>query len=221
LASATDNRKGSAKGSQANETRRGRNKLIHSIAGLQKDRGFTGRFEIAGAGYNFEYMPVKAEVVSGKLNLLGDLSVVDPQKKKQVRKNTRLVLQSTQGGLGGVPAPRVSLPASAEAAAARRNQTGTSSAGERPLPVTDNTGQLAFVGVMYLSFEPLAGPQLGVPADLSHLQLNARLYPANGTEETLQYLYSQVTDALHGPSPDSASANVFVKDLNQVLSRES
>jgi len=159
--------------------------------------------------------------VSGKLNLLGDLSVVDQQKKKQVRKNTRLVLQSTQGGLGGVPTPRVSLPASAQAAAARRNQTSTSSAGDRPLPVTDSTGLTSFVGVMYLRFEPLAGPQLGVPADLSHLQFNARLYTANGTEETLHYLYSQITDALYGASPDPASANVFVKDLNQVLSRES
>jgi len=219
LASATDSRKASAKASQANEARRGKDRRIHSIAGVQKDRGFVGRFEVAGAAYSFEYIPAKAEIASGKLSLIGELSVVDPLKKKQVRKNTRLVLQGTQGGLGGVPTLRVSLPASADAAAARRNQASTSSGGDRPLPVTDSTGPLSFVGVMYLRFEPLAEQQLGVPADLSHLQLNARLYPANGTEETLQYLYSQITDALYGASPDPASANVFIKDLNQVLSR--
>jgi hypothetical protein len=171
--------------------------------------------------YEFEYVPAKAEVVNGKLNLLGDLSVVGPQKKKQVRKNVRLVLQSTQGGLGGSPTPRMALPASAEAAAARQKQLGTSAASDRPLPVTDSTGALGFVGVMYLRVEPLGGAQLGVPADLSRLQLNVRLFPANGTEETLQYLYSHTIDALYGPSPDPAAANIFVKDLNQVLSRES
>ena len=203
------------------EAMRGKAPAIHSIAALQKERGFAGRFEVSGAAYEFEYVPSRVEVVSEKLNLLGDLSVVGPQRKKQVRKNVRLVLQSTQGGLGGSPTPRIAVPASAEAVAARLKQLGTSAASDRPLPVTDSTGPLGFVGVMYLKFEPLAGAQLGVPADLSRVQLNARLYPANGTEETLQYLYSHITDALYGASPDSVSANVFVKDLNQVLSRES
>lgn len=205
----------------SNEAKRGKEPAIHSIAALQRDRDFAGRFEVSGAGYEFEYIPAKAEVVNGKLNLLGDLSVTGPQKKKQVRKNVRLALQSTQGGLGGSPTSRMALPASAEAAAARQKQLGASAGSDRPLPVTDSTGALGFVGVMYLRFEPLAGAQLGVPADLSRVQLNTRLYPANGTEETLQYLYSHITDALHGPSPDAAAANIFVKDLNSILSRES
>jgi hypothetical protein len=190
---------------------------IHSIAALQKERGFAGRFAVGGAAYSFEYSPARAEVTSGKLNLLGDLSVTDPQKRRQVRKNVRLVLQSTQGGLGAVPTPRIALPASAEILAARRNQSAPTGAGDRPVQVTDSTGPLSFVGVMYLRFEPLAGPPLGVPADLSHLQLNARLYPANGIEESLQYLYSHIVDSLYGGSPDPASANAFVKDLNHVL----
>jgi hypothetical protein len=199
------------KGEPAGEPR------IHSIAALQKERGFAGRFELAGAAYSFEYVPARAEVVSGKMNLLGELSVTDPQKKRQTRKSVRLVLQSTQGGLGAVPTPRMQLPASAEILAARRNQSASTGSSDRPLPVTDSTGPLAFVGAMYLRFEPLAGPQLGVPADLSHLQLNARLYPANGMEESLQYLYSHIVDSLSGSSPDIASANAFVKDLNHVL----
>lgn len=202
------------------QSERGKEVRLHSIAALQKDLGFSGRFEIGGAGYTFDYLPAKGEVVSGKLNLVGDLSVIDPQKKKQVRKNVRLVLQSTQGGLGNRPTSRVELPASAEAAS-RLAQLESSVAGARPVSVTDGTGMLSFVGVMYLRFEPLSGQQLGVPADLSRLQLNARLYPANGTEETLQYLYSQITQSLHGASPDAGSASVFVKDLNRVLSRES
>jgi len=221
LLSARDSRKGPGKGTKTPEARRAKETRIHSIAGLQKGRGFAGGFEIAGAVYGFEYIPEKAEVAIGKLNLVGNLSVVDPQKNRHVRKNVRLVLQSTQGGLGGAPTPRMDLPASAEAAASRRNQMSSASASDRPLPVTESTGPLSFVGVMYLRFEPLGGPQLGVPADLSHLQLNARLYPANGLEETLQYLYGRVTDALYGASPDPVSANAFVKDLNQVLSRES
>jgi hypothetical protein len=215
------NRKAPAGGAVSKEAKRGKEPVIHSIAALQRDRRFAGRFEASGAVYEFEYIPAKAEVVNGKLNLLGDLSVVGPQKKKQVRKNVRLALQSTQGGLGGSPTPRMAVPASTEAAATRLKQLGTSVPSDRPLLVTDSTGPLGFVGVMYLRFEPLAGAQLGVPADLSRLQLNARLYAANGTEETLQYLYSHITDALYGPSPDPAAANIFVKDLNSVLSRES
>ena len=210
--------KAPAGGAVSKETKRGKEPAIHSIAALQRDRGFAGRFEVSGGAYEFEYIPAKAEVVNGKLNLLGDLSVTGPQKKKQVRKTVRLALQSTQGGLGGSPTLRMTLPASAEAAAARMKELGMSAAGDRPLPVTDSTGALGFVGVMYLRFEPLVGAQLGVPADLSRLQLNARLFPANGTEETLQYLYSHIVDTLCGPSTDAAAANVFVKDLNQVLS---
>lgn len=221
MLSGKDSRKGLAGGLRTSEAKRAKEPKIHSIAGLQKERGFAGRFEIGGAGYGFEYLPAKAEVVSGRLNLLGELSIVDPQRRRQARKNVRLVLQSTQGGLGGLPTPRMDLPASSDIAAARRNQTGSTGGGDRPLPVTESTGPLSFVGVMYLRFEPLVGPQLGVPADLSHLQLNARLYPANGVEETLQYLYSHITDSLYGKSPDAASATAFVKDLNQVLSRES
>jgi hypothetical protein len=218
LLSAKGDGKGLTTGPRVSGAASGKEPKIHSIAGLQKERAFAGRFQIAGAVYNFEYAPAKGEVVSGKLNLLGELSIVDPRKKKQARKNVRLVLQSTQGGLGNLPSSRMDLPASAQAAAGRRNQAASAGAGDRQLPVTDSTGLLSFVGVMYLRFEPLEGPQLGVPADLSRLQLNARLYPANGLEETLQYLYSHIADCLYGKSPDLASATAFVKDLNQILS---
>jgi hypothetical protein len=217
LLSAKNRGKGLATGRGASEVAPRKEPRIHSIAGLQKERGFTGRFEIAGAVYSFEYTPARAEVVSGKLNLLGELAIVDPQRKRQVRKNVRLALQSTQGGLGNAPTPKMDLPASAEVAAAHRNQASTPGAGDRPLPVTESTGALSFVGVMYLRFEPLVGPQLGVPADLSQLQLNARLYPANGLEETLQYLYSHIIDSLYRKSPDTGAAMAFVKDLNRVL----
>jgi len=227
LHSAKDRNNGTSGAGQAKkagrpaESLRGKEPRVHSIAALQRDRGFAGRFDISGAAYSFEYTPAKAEIVGGKLNLLGDLSMVGPQKKQQVQKNARLVLESTQGGLGNAPTPRIDLPASAQAAAARRNQTTAAGAADRPLPVTESTGPLSFVGAMYLRFEPLFGAQLGVPADMRRVQLNARLYPANGTEETLQYLYSNITDALHGSAPDTAAAGIFVRDLNQVLSRAS
>jgi len=208
------------------ETSRRKETRLYSIAALQKERGLDGRFDVGGVSYRFGYIPARAEVVNGKLNLVGEFSVVDPRGQKRGRKDVRLVLRATQGGLGNLPTLRIDLPASAQAAARRHNQTSptspaTAGAGDRPLPYTESTGQLSFVGVMYLSFEPLSGAEFGVPADMSRVQLNARLLPADGTEETLQYLYSQITDSLYSGSPDLASANVFVKDLNQVLSRQS
>jgi len=38
------------------------------------------------------------------------------------------------------------------------------------LSVTASIGPLGFAGVMYPRFEPLAGAQLGVPADLNRVQ---------------------------------------------------
>jgi len=51
---------------------------------------------------------------------------------------------------------------------------------------------------MYVHFEPLGGSAFGVAADLSRVQLNARLAPLNDSERALQGAYSWIIAALYG-----------------------
>lgn len=70
---------------------------------------------------------------------------------------------------------------------------------------------------MYIHFEPLAGSALGVAADLSRVQLNARLGPVNDSERALQGAYSSIVDALYGKKVDASAAAVETSELNKLL----
>jgi hypothetical protein len=89
--------------------------------------------------------------------------------------------------------------------------------GSRTLPKTDNTGPTAFVGVMYLHFEPLDGARFGVPADLSRVQLNARLWSTDDLARNLQDVYSQLVEALYGEPPNNENARALLAELNRLL----
>jgi len=180
---------------------------VHSIAAMMRDRGFVGRFDVAGVSYGFIYSPARAAAAGGKLQLTGGLRVVRERSDIHVAprdlRDVRATLAAAQGGIGAAP-PRKKLPAAISPA--------------RPdLPVVESTGSLSFSGVLYFKLSPLDGRALGVPADLRQLQLNVRLAPANDAERGLQAAFSSVVDALYGEDVDASSAEAAVSELNKLL----
>lgn len=84
-------------------------------------------------------------------------------------------------------------------------------------PVVESTGSLSFVGVLYYSLSALDGPTLGVPLDLSKVQLNLRLATTDDLARELQNLFSDVTDALYKEPRDERAARESVQELNRIF----
>jgi len=181
---------------------------LHSIAAKMRGRSFEGSFDMGGINYSFTYSPVRAAVAGRKLELSGGFTVIDGPPNARVPphslNNVRAVLISAQGGIGAAPT-RTNLPADISTA--------------RPdLPVVESTGALSFCGALYFKLSSLDGSALGVPADLSPLQLNVRLAPTDDAERNLQGVYSSIVDALYGKDADNRAAAVHVSLLNKLLS---
>jgi hypothetical protein len=177
---------------------------LHSIAAMMRERSFSGRFDVAGVTHSFSYSPAKATVTGNKLQLTGDLDVVNgPPPSTRSLRDVRATLVAVQGGIGTAP-PRKKLPA--EISTARPD-----------LPVVESTGSLSFCGVLYFKIAPLEGRVLGVPADMRQLQLNVRLAPVNDAERGLQAAFSSIVDALYGAQVDGNAAEVAVGELNKLL----
>ena len=183
---------------------------LHSIAAVMRGKAFAGSFDIGGGRYEFTYSPAKAALtgvgppearhaykrsrgsthtsIGGiedvRARLTGNLTVIDKRPGAAPRHsldNVQATLISAQGGIGAAP-PRTTMPADL--------------APVRPdLPVVESTGALSFCGVLYFKLSPLDGRALGIPADISRLQLNVRLAPVNETERNLQGVYSSIVDA--------------------------
>ena len=203
---------------------------VHSLPALLTERVFAGSFEVAGALYRFTYAPARAEVVGGKLQLRGRLTVAGAKGRSQSRPEVKATLEGQQGGLGAAPIRRQVLAAGAQtgtAATADQKQQQASEeekrAGEtaaaRPsgLPITESTDGDAFSGVLYFRFEALDGRALGVAADLSRVQLNARLAPVDDRARQLRDLYSLITEALYGERADERNAAAAVNALNKAF----
>jgi hypothetical protein len=212
-------------GKSDNEQRRGQKKAargpkLHSVAAVLKERRFDGGFEIAGSNYQFAYAPSKAESAGQKLQLRGRLTVTGPRGQSLSKDGVRAVLASAQGGIGTAPvrpqilvggvqpsAPAVPVP----------QQPSAAGTGSKALPIVESTGPLSFCGVMYFHLEPLDGPALGVPADLSRVQLNARLAPTDNAGRAMQGIYSAIVDALYAKQTDARMATAAIAELNKVL----
>jgi len=183
---------------------------IHSIAALPDGRDFVGGFEVAAQRYEFKYSPVKAEVTDKKLVLTGKMTITDPAGRPHSRDGVRAILASTQGGLGSPPRFYPVHGSSGPSTSGRPVDIS-----DHRLPATDNTKDAAFCGVMYFRLEGLEGPGVGAPADLSHTQLNARLFPVEELGRKFHSVYSRLVAALNGG--EGESADDLVQGLNDLM----
>jgi hypothetical protein len=84
-------------------------------------------------------------------------------------------------------------------------------------PVVESTGPLSFVGVLYFNLSPLDGPTLGIPLDVSKVQLNLRLATTDDLARDLQNIFSDLVAALYGDRLDERAANEQLENLNRLI----
>lgn len=214
----------SRKSTQAGKTASAR---LYSIAGSLEGRVFRGSFDAAGASYQFVYAPARAVVAGGKFHLDGRLLVKDSSGRERVRQSVRAHLAGTQGGIGtapvrsqilvgGVTTSTASTSNQQQQIAGERRSEPVATAAARRLPETDSTGPLSFCGVLYFHLDPIDGASLAVPADLSRVQLNARLAPTDDRGRALHSLYSWLVEALK-QNADRRVIDTVTAELNRLL----
>lgn len=217
-------------------SRTGNQRQLHSIHGLLRGRIVDGQFEVRGQPYRFTFAPATASLADGRLVLSGRMAVDSPQLGLRFVDSVEARLVAVQGGIGAAPVRRQLLSETAQT-----RQTSTSGQrmeqekgpetdlqpGLRPFgsprldelgrPMVDSTGPLSFLGVLYFNLSPLDGPTLGVPLDLSKVQLNLRLATTDDLARDLQNMFSDLVSALDGDQPDERAANDHVQQLNRLL----
>lgn len=174
---------------------------LHSVHSLLIGREFLGEIETGRSKLKFAFSPKTAAFVSGKIELTGTFSVKSAGGTRHVNKINATLL-ATQGGIQSAP------PTPAEATDSMLGAVHSS-----PLPATDATGSRGYVGVMYFKLSALDGTKLGVPFDLSSVQLNVRLNPIDETARSLQFWYSVAVNAVQGESPNR---NLVVQSLSEI-----
>lgn len=181
---------------------------IHSIHVLPKGHGFAGKIEIGRSSYQFAFTPKTATSMNGSLVLTGSVTVKTPTGRQKGADNVTATLLSTQGSITGPPP----MP--------RRFSESLKPPLPAPsgsLPLTDWTGTTGSVAVMYLKLAPLDGHALGVPADLSSVQLNARLYATSEIERDMHWLYSAMVQATQGEHKNEQLATDYLAAINRIL----
>ena len=176
---------------------------LHSIPALARGRHFNGSFSVGGMDYEFSYAPARCSVVGRRLQFQGRLTVKDSRGQTHSRDQVKATLVGTQGGIGTAPT--------------RPGNPTSSATASSDLPDIESTGSTSFCGVMYIHFEPLTGKVLGVPADMSRVQLNARFAPLDDEERAFQAVYSAIVRALYSKPSDATAAAAAVSELNAKL----
>ncbi len=144
-------------------------------------RGFTGKIEAGKSGYEFTFLPKTAALIKSRLILTGSVTVKSAAGQKRTVDKVTATLRSTQGSTASAPPVPSSLPAALIPSASSTSDK---------MPITEATAALGSVAALYFKLSRLDGKALGVPMDLSEVQLNARLYPTSETERDLHWLYS-------------------------------
>jgi hypothetical protein len=206
---------------------------LYSVPVWMHERAFAGEFELGGRSYKLLFEPAQAEIADNALRLRGRLIVNDGKAGLPEVKDARATLAGIQGGIGSGPAqykmlatgatpgPTESPTEKQQKAGETDKQAGEAAASEKAkmsrLTMTENTGPTSFAAVMFFHLDALDHRALGVPADMSHVQLNARLAPKDPTAKTLHSLYTALTNALAGEQANPRTAVALVRELNQVL----
>jgi hypothetical protein len=188
-------------------TKKSNAQRVHSVGALMRGRDFTGSFEIDETAYNLVYSPTRALISGRRLQLIGRVTMTaqgNGRDSSKTQAGVRATLVGTQGGIGTAPTRR-KTPSDVYQPA-----TG--------LPPVDSSGALSFAGVLYLHLEPLQGSAYGVKADLTRLQVNARLLPLNDLERSLQAVYSSIADASFAEQPNQSAIADAIGELNRLLS---
>jgi hypothetical protein len=212
---------------------------LHTIHALLRGRIFVGQFQVNGETYDFSFVPGKASIAQEKFVLSGQFSVKPPKQSLRFTDNVEARLVATQGGVGVSPIRRQLLTGTAQTAqiATPEQKLEQEKGPETELqpglhafdspkrdalgrPTVESTDALSFVGVLYFHLSPLDGDLLGIPLDLSNVQLGGRLAPTDDRTRELQLLFSDLVMALEGEHPDSESANNCLERINRIL-RES
>src|SRR5688572_29479097 len=181
---------------------------IHSIHALPHGAGFAGKIEAGGSSFHFAFTPKNAAAANGKLVLTGAVKVQAPGGRQSVANDVTATLLATQGSITA-PSPRPRQ--FSDSLKPPLAPPGGS------LPLTDWTGHLGSVAVMYLRLSPLDGRALGIPADLSQTQLNARLYATSEIERDLHWLYSALLEATQGEHKNEQLTADYINAINRIL----
>ncbi len=182
---------------------------LHSIHALLRERALTGHIEVGALQYAFTYAPNAAAIKNGKLELSGSFTVKSPAGKSMTVEHVTATLAGVQGAMATASKPaafQLITPSPFPA----DPQDGK--------PLTEYTDSRSAIGVAYFHLSPLNGKTLGLPYDLSRVQLNGRLAVLDQAARDLQWMLTHAHAALAGAQPDAQIAEPFVTELNRVLS---
>lgn len=181
---------------------------LHSIHALLRERSFLGEIEAGRLSYAFSFTPTAAAIVNRKLELTGSFTIKTPAGKTNLAENVKATLAGIQGAMGSATRPREFQLITASPFPNELNDGK---------PLTEYTGGRSAAGVVYFHLSPLHGRALGLPFDLSKVQLNGRLAAIDQPARDLQWLFTQAHAALAGEKPDEQIAEPYVTELDRVL----
>jgi hypothetical protein len=211
----------------------GARRKLYSAHGLLLDgRAFAGKFDAAGASYSWAFEPRRVEAEGGKITFEGRFIITPSRGAACSTEGLRATLAATQGAIvtsaarreltrGTVTTGTVATPQQKQEQA-KAPETAPQTAEAAPpkapaLPITEATGSLGLVGVMYLYLPPLNGCAPSIPLDLSRVQLNVRIAPTDDVARDLQILFTDLVEAVHGERPDAGAASRLVGQVNELL----
>jgi hypothetical protein len=207
---------------------------LHSVHGILRGRIIDGQIEAQGKKYRFSFAPARASLAERKLVLTGRFATNSPQNGIRFIEGVEARLISTQGGVGVAPVRRQLLTGTVQTSqiATPEQEMEQEKGPETELqpglhafenpkfdelgrPVVESTGPLSFVGVLYFVLTPLDGQALGMPLDLTRVQLNARLAPTDDLGRAMQNTFSDLVAALYGDEIDESVAKEQIDMLNR------